>query len=80
MLNFQWHEIMFAFQFMFMQMYSSHPKCISVITFFWYTLILGCTMYIINNKVHLFKLNIKMGTTKKFGSVDKSVKLAEESS
>lgn len=37
-------------------------------------------MHIINNKVQLFKLKIKMGTTDKFESVDKNIKLAEESS
>jgi hypothetical protein len=76
LLDFQISSVRFATSFKFMQMWSHHADCKSIISRVWNSNIIGCPMYILSEKLKLLKLELKTWNKNIFGNVHDHVSLA----
>jgi hypothetical protein len=75
LLDFQISSVRFATSFKFMQMWSHHADCKSIISIVWNSNIIGCPMYILSEKLKLLKLELITWNKNIFGNVHDHVSL-----
>ena len=77
LLDFETSTHSFASQFKFMHMWSQHEDCKRVIQETWNINIVGCPMYILNQKLKILKQKLKIWNKTIFGNVHNMVRDAE---
>jgi hypothetical protein len=75
--EFQITNVSHACQFKFMKMWSLHPDCSDLISDCWNTLVVGCPMVILSQKLKNLKAKLKVWNKEKFGNVHDLVSNAE---
>jgi len=68
----------FVSQFKFLSMWSLHEDCRNLIQQSWNTNVVGCPMFILNQKLKTLKQNLKIWNKTAFGNVNTLVKEAEQ--
>lgn len=66
-----------ASQFKFLQMRASHPSCQKINLETWITRVVGCPMFILQNKLQILKAKLKECNKSTFRNVHDNVKVAE---
>ncbi|PNX99831.1 ribonuclease H, partial [Trifolium pratense] len=69
LLEYQLTTTSFASHFKFMRMWSLHPDCRNIILNCWNTVIVGCPMFILSQKLKLLKNKLKIWNKQSFGNV-----------
>jgi ribonuclease HI len=67
----------FASQFKFMKMWSLHPSCRDVIYESWNSVVIGCPMFVLSQKLKSLKAKLKTWNKECFGNVNDMVASAE---
>jgi hypothetical protein len=75
--EFQISNISQASQFKFMKMWSLHPDCSDLISDCWNTMVVGCPMFILTQKLKNLKTKLKVWNKENFGNVHELVSNAE---
>ncbi|KAK2443571.1 hypothetical protein QL285_014660 [Trifolium repens] len=63
--------------FKFLKMWTAHPDCVNVVQECWNINIVGCPMYVLNEKLKLLKLKLKSWNKTVFGNIHEIVKEAK---
>jgi hypothetical protein len=74
LLDFETAPTSFASQFKFLSMWSLHDGCRVLIKQTWNTNVVGCPMYILNQKLNILKQRLKVWNKTVFGNVNSLVK------
>jgi ribonuclease HI len=77
LLDFQLSMTSFASQFKFMKMWSLHPSCKDVISDSWNSVVVGCPMFVLSQKLKSLKAKLKTWNKECFGNVNEMVTAAE---
>jgi hypothetical protein len=67
----------FASQFKFMRMWSLHPDCRAIISESWKSVVVGCPMFVLSQKLKSLKTKLKTWNKDCFGNVNDMVNVAE---
>jgi len=78
LLDFETSYTRFMSQFKFLNMWTLHEGCRQVIQDSWNTNVVGCPMFVLNQKLKIFKQNFKVWNKNVFGNVHLLVKDAEQ--
>jgi hypothetical protein len=78
LLEFQVTSIPVASNFKFMRMWSLHPDCRNIILDSWNTVVVGCPMFILSQKLKNLKSTLKSWNKMQFGDVNASVITADQ--
>jgi exonuclease III len=77
LLDFQLAMTSFASQFKFMKMWSLHPSCKDVISDSWNSVVVGCPMFVLSQKLKNLKAKLKVWNKVTFGNVHDLVTTTE---
>jgi hypothetical protein len=75
--EFKNHDLQHPSSFKFMKMWTAHPDCANVVQESWNVNIVGCPMYVLNEKLKLLKLKLKLLNKNVFGNIHEIVKEAK---
>lgn len=78
LMDFETSTISFASQFKFMNMWSLHADCKNMIQQSWNETVVGCPMFILNQKLKNLKQKLKIWNKTVFGNLNSIVKEAEQ--
>ncbi|GAU13228.1 hypothetical protein TSUD_245980 [Trifolium subterraneum] len=76
LLEFKNQETQFTSHFKFLKMWTAHHDCINVVQNSWNTVVNGCPMYVLSQKLKSLKANLKSWNKDSFGNIHSNVKQA----
>ncbi|WJX46320.1 rhamnogalacturonan endolyase [Trifolium repens] len=77
LLDFKFSNTTFASQFKFLKMWSLHPSCRAVVSDSWNSVVVGCPMFMLSEKLKSLKAKLKTWNKDCFGNVHDLVASAE---
>jgi hypothetical protein len=77
LLDVQFSPLSFASQFKFLKMWTLHPECQNIVAECWRSVVTGCPMFILSNKLKFLKDRLKNWNKDCFGNVHSLVNTAE---
>jgi hypothetical protein len=77
LLDFKFSNTTFASQFKFLKMWSLHPSCREVVSDSWNSVVVGCPMFVLSEKLKSLKAKLKTWNKDCFGNVHDLVASAE---